>query len=102
DFAALSWGTLPAPSYNNVAISDTNGQIYWYNLATGMWQHSDWVWDRTYKHWYVNGFDVRSEVVATGVNIGTMGRLVFGADENPNNGAIGAGPRFGRTRLDEI
>jgi|GEM_PF-582309 len=106
DIAARSGGTMPAPSSYNVTTrvnSTPPAGIFSDNLAGGMWQHIACVWDGTWKHWYVNGYQVRSERITTGVNVGTMSRLVFGADENPNTLAISSpNVRYSRTRMDEI
>ena len=96
DYGARSGGTIQ-PLFNN-AVPTSH---YTTNIGSGTWQHIGMVWDGTFKHWYVNGFHVRSETVTSGFAIGTQARLIFGSDINPNNGAIN-NARAGRVRMDEI
>ncbi len=99
DYGARSGGTI-TPLFNNAAPTALT-TTFTNNIGSGVWQHLGMVWDGSYKHWYVNGFHIRSETVGSGFAIGTAAPLVFGSDINPNTGAVN-NARAGRVRLDEI
>lgn len=103
DYMARSGGTLVAPLFNNVAISDTNGQVYSDNIANGIWQHAVMVYDGTWIHHYVNGLHVRSAAITTtNTYTGTTALLSFGQNMIADSNTVFATARYGQCRLDEI
>lgn len=105
-YADRSGGTLAAPTvYDPTTRTDiTPTGIYSDNLASGMWQHVVCVWDGTWLHHYVNGFQVRStQVAANQTYIGTTALLSFGVNMMADtNVPFTTQTRFSRVRLDDI